>query len=209
MADENRGCVTTREAADLGVPTVELRKLAGRGALLHVRRDWQPTAPGRRPASTSRSLSRDPEHGGADTVTDRVARVETVIDASPERVWQAITDPEQVRQYMAGAQVDSGWQQGDPITWSGEWNGRPFQDKGKILAIDPGKQLRVSHYSALSGQPDVPESYHVVTYDLTREGDRTRLLLTQENNSDEAMVAESEKTWSMMLDGLKKVAEQG
>jgi uncharacterized protein YndB with AHSA1/START domain len=95
------------------------------------------------------------------------------------------------------------------IRWSGEWNGKPFRDKGKILAIEPGRQLRVSHYSALGGQPDVPESRHVVTYDLTAEGDRTRLLLNQENDSDEAMVAESEKTWSMMLDALKKVAERG
>jgi predicted transcriptional regulator of viral defense system len=38
LADENYGYVTTREAADLGVPAVELRKLAARGALLHVRR---------------------------------------------------------------------------------------------------------------------------------------------------------------------------
>ena len=38
LADENYGYITTREAADLGIPAVELRKLAARGALRHVRR---------------------------------------------------------------------------------------------------------------------------------------------------------------------------
>ena len=38
LADENYGYITTREAAELGVPAVELRKLAARGALRHVRR---------------------------------------------------------------------------------------------------------------------------------------------------------------------------
>jgi predicted transcriptional regulator of viral defense system len=48
LADENYGYVTTRDAADLGVPAVELRKLAARGALRHVRRGLYRFADARR-----------------------------------------------------------------------------------------------------------------------------------------------------------------
>ncbi len=38
LADENHGYITTGDATELGVPAVELRKLAARGALRHVSR---------------------------------------------------------------------------------------------------------------------------------------------------------------------------
>lgn len=48
------------------------------------------------------------------------------IDATPDQVWRAITDPGLVEQWMMGARVDSTWRKGEPITWSGEYSGPAY-----------------------------------------------------------------------------------
>ena len=108
---------------------------------------------------------------------------------------------------MFGADVQSDWEEGSPITWSGEWQGKKFQDKGVILKIERDYALQYSHFSPLSGRPDTPENYHTVTVELSDASAQTRVMLTQDNNPTEAIQSESEKNWTMMLRGLKKVVE--
>src|SRR5262245_35187323 len=75
------------------------------------------------------------------------AEASTVIDAPMEEVWQALVDPERIKEYMFGADVISEWAEGSPITWSGEWEGKPYEDKGTILRYEPISVLSYSHYS--------------------------------------------------------------
>ncbi len=137
-----------------------------------------------------------------------VAKVSVRINAPKERVWQALVDPALIRHYMFGTEVTSDWQAGSPIVWKGEWQGKPYEDRGRILQIQAGKLVQYSHYSPLSGMPDRPESYHVVTVELTDDGDHTHVTLTQDNNSNEDERAHSEGNWETMLLGLKKLVEQ-
>ena len=116
-------------------------------------------------------------------MTNYLATAETDIAAAPERVWEVLTDPEQLKELWFGAEVKTDWQQGSPITWSGEWEGKPYQDKGEILEVDPGRLLKLTHYSPLTGQPDVPENYHTLIYTLDGDGTATHLKLTQDNNA--------------------------
>src|SRR5690606_40763558 len=46
------------------------------------------------------------------------------VDAPPERIWEALTDPAQVKQYMWGAELVSDWRQGSPIVYRGVWEGK-------------------------------------------------------------------------------------
>ena len=78
------------------------------------------------------------------------------IAAPPETVWTAMTDPDKVAKYMMGSRVETDWLPGSAITWSGEWEGRPYKDKGRVLVAEPGRRLEVTHYSPLSGDDDVP-----------------------------------------------------
>ena len=80
--------------------------------------------------------------------------------------------------------------------------------KEPSLTLTGVKMLKVTHYSPLSGLPDVPENYHVVTYTLSEAGDKTTLTKTQENSRDQAEVDESEKTWKMILGSMKALLEQ-
>jgi uncharacterized protein YndB with AHSA1/START domain len=140
-----------------------------------------------------------------------IARASISIDASVESVWRALVEPELIRQYMFGTEVVSEWKKGSSITWKGEWQGKPYEDRGTILDLQEGRLIKYSHYSPLSGLADLPENYHAVTVRVSPEGEygRTRVSLAQDNNPDEEAREHSEKNWALMLSGLKKTVEEG
>jgi uncharacterized protein YndB with AHSA1/START domain len=136
-----------------------------------------------------------------------IAKASISISASRERVWQALVNPEAIRQYMFGTHAVSDWQEGSPIVWKGEWQGKPYEDKGVILQFEPGRTLKYSHYSPLAGLPDRPENYHTVTVELSAEDGQTRVSLAQDQNTSEEERTHSEKNWEMMLAALKEFVE--
>lgn len=138
-----------------------------------------------------------------------VASAEIDIAASPAAVWQALTDPHSIKQYFLGATVETDWHPGSVITWSGEYNGHPYRDKGTVVDFQPENVLVVTHFSPMSGQPDVPESYHTITYRLHELADGTRLSLSQDNNTTDEEVEHSGSTWRRMLEALKRFVETG
>ncbi|MBF6440076.1 SRPBCC domain-containing protein [Nocardia cyriacigeorgica] len=139
-------------------------------------------------------------------MTGFTATVEIDIDASPQQVWATLTDPEQIRDFMFGAEVRTDWQVGSPIVWQGEYQNRAYTDKGEILAAEPGRLLKLTHYSPLSGQPDTPANYHTLTYELTGD-DTTHLTLTQDNNADEQEADHSRSMWESHIKRIKQALE--
>ncbi len=140
--------------------------------------------------------------------TNNIAKAETTIGAPVDKVWDALINPEMIKQYMFGTTVISDWKEGSKIVWKGEWEGKQYEDKGKILNMAPRKQLQYSHFTPAAGVADVPENYHIVTIDLKEEDKQTVVILTQDNNADEKAKEHSEKNWKMMLASLKKLLEE-
>ena len=140
-------------------------------------------------------------------MSEFVATAATDIGASPERVWAALTDPEQIAVYMQGSRVATTWDVGSPITWDGEHEGRAYQDKGEVLTYDEPHVLSVTHYSPMMGQPDEPENYHTLVYTLTAAAEGTHLELTQDGNESEEQAEQFSQNWQGMLDGLKEHVE--
>jgi uncharacterized protein YndB with AHSA1/START domain len=136
-----------------------------------------------------------------------VAKQSVKVDAPTSKVWDALVNPAMIKQYMFGTTAASDWKPGSPITFSGEWQGKPYEDKGVILRAEPGRVLEYTHYSPLSGQPDVPENYHTVTIELSEQSGRTTVVLSQDNNATEQEREHSEKNWAGVLSGLKKLLE--
>lgn len=151
---------------------------------------------------------------------DLTAKATITIHAPIAKVWDALINPQVIKHYMFGATAVSDWKEGSPIAWKGEWKGKPFEDKGRILELRSERRLRYSHFSPLSGAPDKPENYHQVTIDLSKQddqgdqgdqgekGEKVRLDLSQDNNKTAEARDESQRNWAMMLDGIKKVVEQ-
>lgn len=140
-----------------------------------------------------------------DTAT---AHVQVQVSASPDQVWQALTEPEQIKAYFFGAEVDTTWAPGSPITWHGEYDGRPFEDKGEVLEVEPGRRLVVTHFSPLTGKPDRPENYHRVTWSVHDAGDHTDVSVDQSLTADEQESAAREN-WTNVLRQLKEHVERG
>ena len=139
--------------------------------------------------------------------TDRVAEASIIINNSREAVWNALTDPDAIRQYMFGTTVTTDWKEGSAIRWKGDWKGVPYEDKGTILAVVPFRRLVYTHFSPLSGQPDTLDNYHTVTIALLPDGQRTEVTLSQDNNATDEAKAHSEENWVNMLMGLKRYVE--
>ena len=136
-------------------------------------------------------------------MTGNLAKAETEIEAPASRVWEALTDPDQIKEYMFGSQVETSWEVGSPITWNGEYEGRPYQDKGEVLTYDEPRELSVTHYSPLAGEDDKPENYHTLVYTLDEQDGTTSVSLTQDNCADEQEAEQFSANWQQMLDGLK------
>jgi uncharacterized protein YndB with AHSA1/START domain len=139
----------------------------------------------------------------------RIATAAVTVEAPPSRVWQALTDPAEIRQYMFGSEVTSDFRVGSEIRYAGEFEGKKYEDHGEILEVIPNEILRSTHFSPLGGAPDIPENYHTITYVLRDVDGSTELTLTQDNNGSDEEAAHSSATWQKMLDALKGVVESG
>jgi hypothetical protein len=53
---------------------------------------------------------------------------------------------------------------GSSLVHTGEWQGKPYEDKGTIVRFEPEELLVHTHWSPLSGLPDRPENYQQVTW---------------------------------------------
>lgn len=137
-----------------------------------------------------------------------VAQASIDINASVATVWDALINPEMIKQYMFGTDAISDWKEGSPIVWKGEWEGKMYEDKGTILKMDPERMIQYTHYSPLSSDPDVPENYHTLTIELSGNEENTAVTLSQDNNETEEAREHAEKNWQMMLEGLKKLLEE-
>ena len=136
-----------------------------------------------------------------------VAEASTTIRAPASKVWEALTKPELIKQYLFGSEVVTDWQVGSPIYYRGEWEGRSYEDKGTVLEVQRERRLVSTHWSPLSGVPDTPENYHTVTYLLAEHDGSTDVTIRQDNNASEDEKAHSEQNWQTVLAGLKKLVE--
>jgi uncharacterized protein YndB with AHSA1/START domain len=141
-------------------------------------------------------------------MTNHIAKTEAVIQATPSEVWDALTNPAQIKKYFFGTDVETDWNVGSPIYWRGEWQGKTYEDKGEILKNEKEKILEMTHWSPMSGTEDTPENYHIVKYTLEPADGGTKLVIEQGNNKDEKQKAHNEKNWQMILEGMKKLLEK-
>lgn len=141
-------------------------------------------------------------------MTGKLATATCEIRATPAQVWAALTEPDQIEQWMYGSRVETSWQVGSAITWSGQYDGHAYQDRGEVLVYDEPRALSVTHYSPLMTPQDRPENYHTIVYTLDHVGETTRVTLTQDGCADEEQAEQFSKNWQQMLDALKAHTER-
>lgn len=141
-------------------------------------------------------------------MTEKIATTEVEISASPAKVWAALTEPEQIREYLFGAEVNTTWKPGTQVVWRGQYDDERFEDRGNVLEFEPEQRLSFTHYSPHSGKDDRPENYVQITLTLHDEGERTRVTLEQDNNPDDRAVLHAKHNWGEVLEHLKRHVER-
>jgi len=130
------------------------------------------------------------------------------INTDTSQVWDALTNPEKIKQYLFGTETISDWKVGSPIIFQGEYQGQKYKDKGNILDIKEGQLLQYAYWSGFSGLEDKEENYSKVTYKIDRKERHTILTLTQEGFASEQAREHSENNWGMVLDKIKEIIEK-
>ena len=130
------------------------------------------------------------------------------IDAPVSKVWQALTDPAQIKQYLFGTNTVSDWKKGSPISYEGEWEGKKYKDKGTIIEIVPEKLLHTTYWSSMGGKEDKTENYNNVIYELQPQNGKTMITISQDNIDTEEQLKHMEQNWAMVLDSMKKLLEK-
>jgi uncharacterized protein YndB with AHSA1/START domain len=140
-----------------------------------------------------------------------VARAEIEVAAPRRAVWRVLTSSGSRPEILFGAEVVSDWRIGSSIVWRGEWEGKRFEDHGRVIELEDREEpwrIVVTHFSPLSGLPDVPENYHTLRFELDEVPGGTRITLDQDNNPTREAAAHSQENWARMLDGVKTIAER-
>jgi uncharacterized protein YndB with AHSA1/START domain len=135
------------------------------------------------------------------------ATASIILNAPPERVWRALTTPAEIKQYLFGTDAHSDFKKGSAITYTGEWEGKKYEDKGVIIESIPNALLHTTYFSSMTGKEDKPENYSNVYYRIEPTGKQTVLTITQDNNANEKSRDHSQANWNMVLQSLKKVVE--
>jgi len=131
---------------------------------------------------------------------------EIYIKTTPERLWQAITDPELRRKYNFGVGVESDWTPGSPYRGISPLAPTPICE-GENLEVDPPRRL-VQSFRALWSDDVKSEGTSRVTWEIEPVGDSCRLTVTHDQLRDGAN-AELYGGWMMVLSGLKTLLETG
>ena len=130
---------------------------------------------------------------------------EIYIRTTPERLWEAITDPEIRSKYTFGARVESDWKPGSRLEMGAPGVG--LLGEGEVLESDPPNKL-VHTMTALWSDDVKSEGASRVTWEIVPVGDSCCLTITHDQLREGAN-DQLYGGWPMILSGLKTWLETG
>lgn len=133
-----------------------------------------------------------------------------LIHATPEKVWETLTTPAIIKEYLFGTETSTDWKVGSKITFQGVYgpDNQHYCDKGVVIENAPTRTLRYSYWSGFCGLEDSPENYAMVTYGLEQNEGETKFTWTQQGYPDEARRQHSQKGINALLAQIKAIAER-
>lgn len=133
-----------------------------------------------------------------------IIQYSTNIEAPAEHVWEALTQADLIKQYFFGTQLETTWVPGQPIFFKGEWDSKPYIDKGIVLEYELFSHLSYSYLSSMSSLEDQPENYLWIEYRLNTIDNKTHLTISQ-SNYDEEKAEHSKANWEFIINEMKKL----
>ena len=87
------------------------------------------------------------------------------INADAAAAWSVLTND--TGALFMGAEFETDWAVGQPITFRGEWKGSAYRDHGTIVTFREPHLLQFTQFSSMSGKEDTPENYDLVSFEFT------------------------------------------
>lgn len=138
---------------------------------------------------------------------------EIEINATIDKVWEMLVNPEKTKEYMFGCKIVCNWTEGSDLLWQGASDGVNYVI-GKLLNFQKDKILTFTVFDPNGNIPNIPENHLTATYTLVEENGKTKLKIEQGNF---ATVADGGKRyedttanggWMAVLKKIKALAEQ-
>jgi uncharacterized protein YndB with AHSA1/START domain/DNA-binding transcriptional ArsR family regulator len=146
----------------------------------------------------------------------------TYIKTTPEKLWQALTDPTFIRRYFQDTGPQSDWTVGSPVKWKISPDGEYHDWDQVVLASEPNRQLS---YTWHNYQPEMAEMFgwsdeklaelrreqrSKVTFEIEPVGSVVRLTVTHDGFApDSEMLKGISQGWPDILSSLKTLLETG
>lgn len=131
----------------------------------------------------------------------------TYIRTTPEKLWQALTDPEFTRKFWVGTWQDCAWKKG--ASWRIKIPDGTVTDSGEVIEIDPPRRLVLSWRNEF--RPELKEDAPSrLTYDLEPQGDMVKLTVIHKSDTPGSKLIEAVSNgWPLILASLKSLLETG
>ncbi len=113
--------------------------------------------------------------------------------APAQKVFDALTQPELVKQWQYGKQLITDWQVGGAIRFSAEYEGKSLEQWGTVLDLRPNELVKYNLFTPRPNQEDRIENYTITSYVITRENGTTHIQLIQEDNRLQVFAPQSLK----------------
>ena len=131
----------------------------------------------------------------------------TYIRTTPEKLWQALIEPEFTRQYWVETWQDCQWTVGSP--WKLMIPDGRVGDSGEVLEIDPPRRLVLSWRNEFKPELRV-EGYSRMTYELEPQGEAVKLSVMHEIDFENSKLIDGVSSgWPNILASLKSLLETG
>ena len=140
---------------------------------------------------------------------DLIVSKSVVINTPPQKVWEALTNPAIIKEYLFGTETITDWKPGSEVIFQGEYQGHKYRDKGLVVENVLNKVLSYRYWSGFSGLEDKPENYSLVTYTLQSDSkSQTILTWTQKGFANEDGHKHSESGMDTFLQSIKTIVER-
>ncbi|MDZ4728263.1 MAG: SRPBCC family protein [Leptospira sp.] len=137
-----------------------------------------------------------------------ILTMEKDIVSTIEKVWEILTEPKYIKEYLYGTEAISDWKEGSSLIFKGEWEGKAYLEKGTILEFQKPEKFSYSYFTLFYELPDLPENYAKIENKLTEKNGIVTLQLTQTGFVSEEKLNHSIQNWNQCLEIIKNIAEK-
>jgi uncharacterized protein YndB with AHSA1/START domain len=131
----------------------------------------------------------------------------TYIRTTPAKLWQALTEPDFIRQYWFNSTIESGWKKGSP--WKIVGADGSLTDSGEILEIEPPRRMVIRWQNEWK-QDLKAEGFSRCTIELEPVDNAVKLTITHENDRpDSKFISAVSGGWPRIVSNLKSLLETG